>query len=137
MLTPVFTGRVLDKGLLVLDRPKDYAQHVRAFRGKFIELILRPRRTKRSGQQNAWHWAVAVPLIADTLGYDQHEHEQVHYALVAKCFGVTVEPKTGMEVPKARSSHLTTAEFSTLMEWEVRFAATELNCRIPLPGETA
>jgi hypothetical protein len=136
-VTPVFTGRVLPGGLLVIDRRADYARHVRSLHGRFVEVIVRKQRTKRSLAQNAWHWAIAVPLIAEALGYDKHEHDQVHYALVAKCFGTTANAKTGLDVPKARSSHLTTEQFSELMEWEVRFAAEFLDVLVPLPNEVA
>ena len=74
-------------------------------------------------------------MIAHELGYDKHEHDDVHYALVAKCFGTHV--KLQQEIPNVRSSHLTTTQFSELMEWEVRFAAQELGVVVPLPNEGA
>jgi len=134
-MTPIFRGRVLDGGLLCLDRPKDYARHVRSLAGKYVEVLVRQQRTKRSNQANRWHWGIAVAMIAEYLGYDKHEHEQVHYALVAKCFGTRVV--NGLEVPNVRSSRLSTAEFSELMEWEVRYAAQEWGLIIPLPNEVA
>lgn len=133
---PLFKGRVLPGGLLVLDRPKDYARYVRSFAGAFIEVTLRKQRSKRSLDQNAWHWGVALPIIAQELGYDRHEHDVLHYALVAKCFGVHHDAKLQQDIPNVRSSKLSTAEFSQLMEWEVRWAATEYGIVVPLPNES-
>jgi hypothetical protein len=134
-VVPVFKGRVLTGGLLALDRPKDYARYVRSFAGQYVEVTIRKQRSQRSTDQNRWWRGVAVPLIAEAMGHDRHEYDQVHYALVAKCFGSTVDVKTGLEIPNVRSSHLSTAEFSELMEWAVRFAAQYLNVVVPLPGE--
>ena len=129
-----FTGRVLAGGLLVMDRPKDYAHHVRRLAGQYVEVIVRKQRVKRSLPQNKWHWGVAVPMIAEKCGYDRHEHERMHYELVALCFGTT-RGKNGVEIPNKQSSELTTADFSKLMEWEVLWAAIEYDLVIPLPNE--
>jgi hypothetical protein len=40
------------------------------------------------------------------------------------------------ELPKVRSSQMTTAQFTELIEWTVRWAATEFGMNIPLPGDT-
>jgi hypothetical protein len=111
-----------------------YRAALQKFAGKRAELVLRKPKSKRSLVQNAWHWAIAVPMIAEALGYDRHEYEMVHYALVSKCFGVRQDPKLG-EVPNVRSSKLTVQQFAELMEWEVRFAAEFCGVALPLPRE--
>lgn len=133
-VTPIFTGRVTEDGRLKADAPHDFGAHLCTLKGLPVEIVVRKRRSKRSLDQNAWHWGIAVPMIADALGYDKHEHEQVHYALVAKCFGTHSDPKSGLEIANVRSSRLSTKEFSELMEWEIRFAA-ELGIVVPLPNE--
>jgi hypothetical protein len=131
----VIRGRVNDAGdRFVGVDPAAVRRELKARAGKEIELVLRAPKSKRSIEANAYWWGVAVPMIAEDLGYDKHEHDQVHYALVSKCFGVRQDPKLG-EVPNKRSSQLTVGEFSELMEWAVRFAATELGIVVPLPGE--
>jgi hypothetical protein len=95
------------------------------------------QRRRRSDRQNAWIWGVAYPLIAETLGYDRHEHDEIHYALVAKCFGTHHDDKLAIDVPNVRSSKLSTKQFSDYMDWLVRFAAQEWGCVIPLPDEEA
>jgi hypothetical protein len=110
---------------------------IRAHAGYPIDVIVRRHRNQRSLDQNAWLWGVAYPVIAEAIGYDLHEHEDLHYALVAKCFGDHFDKRVGALVPNKRSSKLTTKEFSEYMEWLVRFAAMELGgIVVPLPGES-
>jgi hypothetical protein len=136
-LVPIFTGSVTDEGVLQLNPAEQGLRrgHLRKLAGKRVDVVVRMHRNQRSQRQNRWHWGIAVPLIAQELGYDKHEHEDVHYALVNRCFGMHHDPRLQQDVPNKRSSDLTTAEFSELMEWEVRFAATELGIVIPLPNE--
>lgn len=139
MRIPVFHAAVDDDGRVLFDedeRPmrQNYLQQVLA--GKRVDVLLKVHREQRSLDQNAWHWGVAIPVIANALGYDKHEHDDLHYALVAKCFGTHLDEKLRQEVPNVRSSSLTTAQFSELMEWEVRWAATEYGIIVPLPNES-
>lgn len=136
-LIPVFAGEVTTDGRLLLaaDERERRSGYLRRLAGKQVDVVVKAHRNKRSTKQNAWHWGVAVPLIAQELGYDKHDHERLHYALVSKCFGTTFDPVLQQEVPNVRSSKLKTAQFSELMEWEVRWAATELSITIPLPDD--
>jgi hypothetical protein len=80
MADRLFFGRVLPGGLLVLDQPKDYARHVRSFAGKYIEIVLRKRRTKRSEQANRFYWGYVVMEIAEHAGYTKDEaHDALKY----------------------------------------------------------
>ncbi len=108
-------------------------EQVKRWAGQWV--VIRRVAKRRSLEQNAWIWGVAYPLIAKTLGYDYHEYDDLHYALIAKCFGAHLDERLGTNVPNARSSQLTTTEFSEYMEWLVRVAAQEWDCVIPLPGE--
>ena len=136
MITPIFHGLCRDNGDIQLDeRPKFNAHVQKTHAGKRIEIIIRRERSKRSIEQNAWEWGVAIPTLAECLGYDKHEHEDLHYAMVAKCYGTHHDEKLGLDVPNRRSSKLTTREFSEYMEWFVRFAATEFGCVVPLPND--
>lgn len=137
-LVPVFHGYVTEEAKLVLEPTEHNLRqgHLKRLAGKPVDVIVRQHRNKRSERQSRWHWGVAIPVIAQELGYDKHEHEQLHYALVAKCFGTVFDERLKQEVPKARSSQLTTAQFSEFMEWVVRYAATEWGIQIPMPGES-
>ena len=138
---PIFHGLCLcDErpravGHIKLDDRQRLVKHLQALNGQRVEVIVRPERSKRSIKQNKWLFGCALPLLAECLGYDKHEHEDLHYAMVAKCYGTHYDEKLGLDVPNRRSSKLTTREFSDYMEWFVRFAATEFGCVIPLPNE--
>jgi len=137
---PIFHAQVTEDGERVVFEAEERVRrqnYLRRLAGKRIDVVLRLHRNRRSLDQNAWHWGVAIPIIADALGYDKDEHEQLHYALVAKCFGTKRDPILQQEVPVVRSSKLTTAQFSELMEWEVRWAAREHGIVVPLPDESS
>lgn len=109
---------------------------LRTLAGADAELVVRKRKSRRSLDQNAWAWGVAYPVIAESLGYDSHEIEDLHYALVAKWGGEHFDKRIGAMVPNKRSSKLSTKEFSDYIEWLVRYAAESLDCVVPLPGES-
>ncbi len=135
---PVITGTVSANGRLQFTEAERRGLDVwlSTLIGRPVDITIKVHRNTRSLSQNAWWWSIAVPMIAEAMGYDHHEHEQVHYALVAKCFGTTRDEVSGLDVPNVRSSQLTTVQFGELMEWAVRFAAqTWPGLVIPLPGE--
>lgn len=108
---------------------------LRSLAGKRVE-IHEQKRT-RSTDQNAWVWSVAYPAIAEALGYEPHEIEELHYGLVAKWGGEHFDKRLGAMVPNQRSSKLTTKQFSDYMEWLVRFGAKECGgIVILLPDES-
>lgn len=135
-ISPIFHGHVDLTGVLHLDDKASYLQHARRYAGKPVELVLRRRTSKRSNQQNRWMWGIAYRLLGEHWGYERTEHEQMHYGLLAQCFGTRVDPRFGIRVPNvASSSKLSTVEFGEYMEWLVRYAAVEEHIRIPLPNE--
>lgn len=136
---PVFNAIVDTDGALHLEPSEREARQswLGTLRNSTVQVVIKRRSSQRSLNQNAWIWGVAYPIIAAELGYDSHEHEDVHYALVAKCFGEHFDKRIGAMVPNKRSSTLSTKEFSEYMEWLVRFAATDLGgILVPLPGES-
>ncbi len=121
-----------------VDEQPQRRQHLEALAGARVDVIVRKHRKQRSAKQNAWHWDVAIPLIAESFGYDRDEHEALHYGLLDLCFGTHFDERLKVWVPNvAHSSELDTTQFSELMEWEVRWAAKEHGLVIPLPGESA
>lgn len=135
--TPVWKGAVDTDGKLRLEASGAFRGYVERFKGQNVQLVLKKRENQRSVDQNAWIWGVAYPVIADALGYDMHEHEDLHYALVAKCFGEHFDKRVGAMLPNRRSSKLSTKEFSEYMEWLVRFGAESCGgVYVPLPGES-
>ena len=135
-----WTGFVDDAGHFSLDRRREFSEWVKRFRGHEVVVTVQRKTRKRSLEQNAWLWGVALPLIAEHLGYDRHEHDDLHYDLLSVRFGTrAVAPRVpGAQpriVPARTSSELTTAEFSDYMDWLVRYAAQEFGVVIPLPDE--
>ena len=135
---PVFNGEITPDGRLQMDgiEASQRRRYLRSLAGKRVGVVIRERRAQRSHNQNAWLWGVAIPLLAEAFGYDQHEHEQLHYQLLAECFGTVYDQRFGRDVCRVTSSRLTTKEFSDYMEWLVRWAAVEHGCVIPLPNES-
>lgn len=138
MVIPTFHGDVTDDGRLVLDAGEKFARsnYLRSLAGRRVSVTVKVDRNKRSAEQNAWLWGVALPTLAKSFGYDKHEHEQLHYQLLAECFGTKYDQRFGRDVPNITSSQLNTAEFSDYMEWLVRWAAMEHGCIVPLPNES-
>lgn len=135
---PVFHGRVADDGLTVqFDEAEREARraHLSKLAGKRVDVVVKVHRNQRTLDQNAWHWGVAIPIIAEELGYDKDEHDTLHYALVDLCFGTKFDQRSGLTVPNVRSSLTDTAQFAEFMEWLVRWAAREHGIVVPLPRE--
>lgn len=102
----IYRGRVLPGGLLVLDRPKDYARAVRSFAGSFVEVVIRKPKVQRTPQANAFYWAVIVPAIAEAAGYtvdEAHDALKVHFLTV---------PGPGPLVKVRSTADLSVDEFS-------------------------
>lgn len=134
---PIFHGRISEDGRLELSEQEQVVRrnYLKRLAGKDVDLVVKVHKNQRSTDQNAWHWGIAIPIIADALGYDRDEHDELHYWLVKECFGTHFDPRQGEHVPNARSSKLTTAQFSEFMEWEVRWAAKQ-GIVVPMPNES-
>ncbi len=132
-MVPIWFGRVLPGGLLVLDQPKDYAKHVRALAGKHIEVLTRQRRTKRSDQANRYYFGVVVKLIAEHCGY---ETDEMHELLAMKFLRIEDDPITGAPRRK-RTPKTDSIEFSAYVDRCKRFALIELGVIIPDANEVA
>ncbi len=137
---PLFHGTIDSHGVLHLDTADADKRkaHLLSLRNSPVTVEIKRRKSQRSLDQNSWIWGVAYPIIAESIGYERHEHDELHYALVAKCFGEHFDKRIGAMVPNKRSSKLSTREFSEYIEWLVRFAAKDLGgILVPLPGEAA
>ena len=135
MAEGLFYGTVTEKGV-TLDQEHAYHQFAkRKWLGKPVEVVIRAKRSKRSLDQNAAWWGLIVSAIAEEVGYDRSEYDECHYALVARFFGTHTDKITGATVPNARSSKLSTKEFSELIDGTVKWAAQELGIVVPMPDD--
>lgn len=133
---PVWFGTVAG-GKLTLNTDREFRRYIKSLPDQPIQLVVQRKKSQRSLGQNAYLWSVAYPVLAEALGYDAHEVDDLHYALVAKWSGEHFDRRLGAMVPNKRSSTLTTAEMSEYIEWLVRFGATTCGVVVPLPGESA
>jgi hypothetical protein len=134
-MTGTFYGTVNIHGVQ-LDQERAYHQFAtRKWLGKPVEVTIRAKRSKRSISQNNTWWGLIVPAIAEEVGYDRSEHDECHYALVARFFGTHTDKISGATVPNARSSKLSTKQFSELIDGTVRWAATDLGLVLPMPDD--
>lgn len=131
-VAPRFYGTVSDDGTLTLRNRAQWDAYTRRFAGQDVELTIRKRRQQRSLRQNAYWWAVPVPLMADYMGQGL---EETKLDLLGECFGWQ-ETSLGNKVPrKPSTAALTVEEFSALITWLIPWALTEHGVRIPLPDE--
>lgn len=73
---------ILAKGRTSADRACAFLQSLPL--DKAWEVVVRPYKTKRSDQQNAYWWAVVVKTLAESVGY---EVDEVHQYLCGAHFG--------------------------------------------------
>lgn len=132
--TPIWPAVVDDHGTLRLDDRDAFLRYVKTFAGTRVELVVRKRKSQRSLQQNRLLWRL-LTILAEELGYDAHEREVLHYALLEKHYGKEFDERLGMAVLRTTSSGLDTSAFTEHIDWLVRFAASELHVVLPLPGE--
>lgn len=131
-------GRIEDGVLLRLERDAVLSA-IRQLPPKTERVVvtIAPLQRARSLRQNAYWWAVVVPLLAEHCGYTP---TQMHYALLGECFGYidaeTVAGRRLRAVPvEPSSSALTVEQFTHLIEWVLTWAPTELGVVIPEPNE--
>lgn len=118
-----------------------------AFDGCDIELVIRKRKKKRSGPQNAYYWSVVIPMLIDGFvdvgnhglqsGNDEHRqwmHEEMKRLHLDN--GIEVSDANG-EVHKMPPSTKTlgTGEFSDYIKEIQKWAAECLSISIPDPNE--
>jgi IS30 family transposase len=131
----------LAHGKLTFDAPDRYRDLVRRLSRAVtrVTVTIEKEVKRRSNKQNAWLWGCAYEVMLADSGYEQNElkqaKEDLHYSLVAKCFGAHYDERLKTDVPNARSSRLSTEEFSHYMEWLQRHAAQEWHVVIPDPNE--
>lgn len=106
--------------------------------GKNIVLSLKLKRKGRSTPQNAYYWAVVVPLIREAINKfgNEFDEAETHEFLKAKFNSIEIEPVPDnfIEVPQS-TGKLDTVGFMTYIEKIQRFASQMLGVYIPAPNE--
>ena len=134
---PIFRGRI-ENGKIHLEQREDFAGLIQRLDGSEIDLRLSKHRNVRSISQNAYYWAVVIPLLAEHCGY---EDEEMHEALKWRFLQTHADQSGEFEVksswvrlPTVRSTtDLDTAEFTEYIE-QCRRLGAEMGVIIPSPG---
>lgn len=105
----------------------------KAWAGKRVTVKL--GRDSRSNQQLRWIKGVALPILAEHLGYDLHTREDLHDEMLIAAFGERVT-RDGRRVPAKRTGDLNTKDCAEYQGWLIRWAAQEFGCIIPEPNES-
>ena len=67
--SPIFKGKI-GNGKIWLECRADFAVLIQKLEGLDVEVILRKLRRKRSLKQNAYYWAVIVPMFQEAVPFD-------------------------------------------------------------------
>lgn len=133
-MNPIFKG-IIKQGQFVPDLAAKFKTYLYAREGRRVECVIRPESKFRSDKELNYYWAVIVPIICETSGYDPNseiEKDMVHEFIKKKFY-----PKISVfdESIPMRSKNMSTiqieAMYSSIREW----ASTFLGCYIPLPNE--
>lgn len=131
------TAAVIDKGFV---RLKDRTSMLRWANsvGDGVELVveIREKKDTRSLKANRAYWGLLVTPLAEHLGYDRDEIDDLHEGLLMLYGGTHLDKVSGKEVPNKRSRKMNTSEFHDFMEWTVRYAAKEHGIALELPDDT-
>lgn len=131
------TAAVIDKGFVRLKDRSSMLQWANSV-GDGVELVveIREKKDKRSLKANRAYWGLLVTPLAEHLGYDRDEIDDLHEGLLMLYSGTHVDKVSQKEVPNKRSRKMTTSEFHDFMEWTVRYAAKEHGIDLELPDDT-
>ena len=135
-VAPVFHAELTDKGV-VWDQAEIVARSkwIRGLRTRgvqYIDITIKPHKSQRSLDQNAYWWGVPVELVSKFTGYTP---DQAHYWLLGE-YGGYERTVTGHEVPRiASSKRMNTEEFTKLIDWVLEWAPSTLGIEVPAPGE--
>jgi hypothetical protein len=144
MAVPIFNGTANTRGTVDLELPASCKRWVKTLAPNAVEVIIRPRRSKRSLAQNRWLHGPALDrlkpvfdriaaAVGDDIGYEKSEMKLV---LLGEHFGYHYNAVAQKDMPiKSHTSQLTTAEFSKFMEWLVDWAGSQHQVYIPLPDD--
>lgn len=100
--------------------------------GKEVEVIIKPWKNSRSGQQNKYYWGVVISMISEETGYTRDElHEFFKILFLSKSITIgEKEYKTSISTSK-----LKTDEFEDYIGAIKDFAKLKISLHIPEPNE--
>ena len=130
----VHFGRVKDGKLLIRDKAK-FETNLTRLEGREVELTIAKYSDTRTNAENRYYWGVIVAILADEMGLTP---DDTHALLKSMFLKIGVEVKGGKRYEVVRSTaSLSIDEFEDYCTKCRDWAAAELNCLIPLPGEAS
>jgi hypothetical protein len=120
---PVWHGVVTADGKLRLDSRGLFLGYLKGLKNCAVQLVLKKRTRAKSHSQLGYLWGVVYPVIAEELGYTDHEIEALHDAVMRQLRGLRPEPNPlKLRVSLAEMSH---EEVSAYIEDVRHWAVTE------------
>lgn len=134
-----YTAKVINGRIVATDH-RGYAAHLQAYDGKAIRITLEPATRRRSTPQNAYYWAVVVPMVRDGIKDatgDAYTLDEVHEFLKSKFNSVPmVNQSTGEMEHIARSTaSLKVGQMMDYLAMIQRWSLEFLGVTIPNPNE--
>ena len=124
----IHEGKV-EKGKLHLFNEMQFYIALSSMEGKYVDVIVRKKKSQRSTNQNSYYHGVVVRMLSDFLGY---ERDEMHMILRFKFLRKVAD--NGIESAMS-TTKLSTEEMEDFLERVRRWAAKDLNFYIPLPNE--
>ena len=119
----------MEKGKLHLFNEMQFSIALSGLEGKYVEVIVRKKKSQRSINQNSYYHGVVVRMLSDFLGY---ERDEMHMILRFKFLRKVAD--NGIESALS-TAKLSTEEMEDYLERVRRWAAKDLEFYIPLPNE--
>lgn len=134
-----FLASVGANGSLAIHDHARWAKALQRNRGKRVELELRNETEVRSDRANRYWWGVVIPFVAEQWGRTRQsdapvDKHVIHDALVGALS--PVEPiETELGLVRPRSSQMSVAEFSQMIEAVREWAFQKYQAHLPGPEE--
>jgi hypothetical protein len=130
--TPIWRGAVGQDGKLHLESRGLFDRFLHRLRGQGIQLVVKKLQRPKSHSQLGYLFGVVYPVIAEELGYADHEIEALHDALIRRLRGLRPDPNPlGLRVSLSEMSH---EDVGGYIEDVRYFAVTELGIVTPDAG---
>lgn len=134
-MNPVFSAKV-EKGKLLIYGKKLFNDYLSTLDGKDVRVVVGKIQKSRSNKENAYYWGVVLKLIGEEIGLSTDEtHEALKILFLKKHVDVQVKNKVEPVEYVRSTASLSTIEFEEYLENIRMWAASFLNCQIPLPNE--
>jgi hypothetical protein len=135
----IYIAKVDNYKLKIINR-KVFDHHIEQLNGKDITITIELKKKKRSNKQNAYYYAVVVPIIKQCLldaGFNGYRNtEQVCDLLKYRFLKTNETNENGEFIERIKStSELTTSQFMDLIAEIQQWASEYFNVQIPDPNE--